>query len=208
MRVERIKCGNANCFLLHGEDGAILIDTSRTAYREQILAACHKANVRLIVLTHGHVDHVQNAAYLSRELGVPIAMNEADAPLIASNFAEPMAARKIRGKLVLALSAKAFKNDPIEPFEPAALLGEGDSLKEYGADAAVIALPGHTKGSIGIVAGEDVFVGDALMNMFSPTKTLLYGDWNMVQKSSERISGLGAKTIHFGHGPSVANREW
>jgi glyoxylase-like metal-dependent hydrolase (beta-lactamase superfamily II) len=51
MNIERIKCGNANWFLLHGDDGAVLIDTSRPAYRERILAACRKTNVRLIVLT-------------------------------------------------------------------------------------------------------------------------------------------------------------
>jgi glyoxylase-like metal-dependent hydrolase (beta-lactamase superfamily II) len=209
MKIERIQCGNGNCFLIHSGVSAILVDTSRTQYRDAILAKCRQRAVKLILLTHGHIDHVQNAAFLANELNVPIAMHKADLPLLADSFAEPVTAHKLLGKAILALSMKSFREDKADSFEPAVFLSEGDSLSEYGFDACIIELPGHTKGSIGVVAGKnDVLVGDALMNIARPQKSLLYADWEAVKRSAERISGLGDATIHFGHGKSAPNRKW
>lgn len=49
---------------------AVLIDTCREKYREMILNACKDYHVQLLILTHGHIDHVQNAAYLSDRLHI------------------------------------------------------------------------------------------------------------------------------------------
>lgn len=66
VRIERIKCGNGNCYIISNEGGAILIDTSLEKYREKVLNACKPHRMRLLVLTHGHIDHAQNAAFLSK----------------------------------------------------------------------------------------------------------------------------------------------
>jgi glyoxylase-like metal-dependent hydrolase (beta-lactamase superfamily II) len=209
MHVERIQCGNGNCFLICDGDNAILVETSRTQYHDAILEKCQSTNVRLIVLTHGHVDHVQNAAELSRELSVPIAMSNDDIHLLANNLDEKMHSHRLLGKIILAMSEKSFREDAIDPFEVSVLLKDGDSLSAFGVDAKVIALPGHTKGSIGVVAGKsDVCVGDALMNFTRPQKTLLYGNWSDVEKSAAIISDLGDMMVHFGHGKSAPNKTW
>ena len=85
-RIKRIPCGMVNCYLLTGKDGAVLVDTGETGYEEKILEACAGKNVRLIMLTHGHIDHIQNAAYLARELKAPIGMNEKDLALKQAAF--------------------------------------------------------------------------------------------------------------------------
>lgn len=207
--IERIKCGNGNCYLVDGGQNAILVDTSRTQFGDKILQICKKKKVRLIVLTHGHVDHVQNAAYLSKELGVPIAMHKADVELTKNNLLEPLSADRPLGKLLLALTNKSFKLDAIPPFEPDIYLQEGDSLEGFGVDATIIELPGHTKGSIGLKVGDaDIIVGDALMNMFYPSQSLLYGNKLNMEKSVEKISRQRNATIYFGHGKPHANRNW
>ncbi|WP_410495882.1 MBL fold metallo-hydrolase [Cellulosilyticum sp. ST5] len=207
--IERIRCGNSNCFLIKQNNRAILVDTSRTKYRDKILESCRQVDVKLIVLTHGHVDHIQNAAYLSKELGAPIAMHKADCELIKNNMLEPMFADKVMGKLVLALSLESFKHDIVEAFEPTLFLNEGDSLENYGIEASVIELPGHTRGSIGLKVWEaDLIVGDALMNLFYPTVSMLYGDKQIMLASATKITEQGEAIIHFGHGKSVANKQW
>ena len=86
---------------------------------------------------------------------------------------------------------------------------EGASLDAYGVQAKIISLPGHTKGSIGIdVMERDLIVGDALMNLFYPTVSMLYHDRTAMLQSAARISGMGARRIYFGHGRSIRNREW
>lgn len=207
--VMRIQCGNGNCYIVANGTDAILVDTCRTRWREKILAACKPYTVRLIVLTHGHLDHIQNAAYLSRQLGAPIAMHRADIPLLADNLAQALEAKTLPGKLMLALSVKSFGTEPFEPFTPGVFLDEGDTLLAWGINARVISVPGHTDGSIALdVAGTSLIVGDALMNMFYPTVSMLYHDRRTMLLSAEKISRLGKRTIYFGHGIPVPNRQW
>lgn len=207
--IQRIPCGNVNCYLLREGNQAILVDTGRTKHRDKVLAACRDVTVNLIFLTHGHIDHVQNAAFLSEKLGAPIAMHRADVPLIEDNMRQPLQAHSPLGKLVLAFSLRSFQRDSLPAFAPAVLLDEGDSLLDYGFSAVVAALPGHTNGSIGLlVNGTDLLVGDALMHMGFPSRSLLYTDRTQMDASAKKISQSGATTIYFGHGSPIANRTW
>ena len=208
VKIHRIASGNVNCYIVADNDNAILIDTGRKKYREKILEKCKEFHVSLIVLTHGHMDHCQNAAYLANALHIPIAMNKKDMDLILENRKQYLLAKTLLGKIVLSVSLSSFEKDSLEVFEPILYLKNGDDLSEYGIAAKVVELPGHTKGSIGIEIEDNLFVGDALMNMFYPTVSMLYVDEQEMLSSAKYISGLGEKTIYFGHGKPKQNREW
>ena len=81
-------------------DKAILIDTGRKKYCEKILERCKKFHVSLIVLTHGHMDHCQNATYLAEALHIPIAINKNDMDLITDNRKQSLLAKTFLGKIV------------------------------------------------------------------------------------------------------------
>lgn len=207
--VERIRCGNNNCYIISNGENAILVDTCQPKYRAKILDACKKYKMRLLLLTHGHMDHVQNAAYLSRELHIPIAMNQADVELIHNNMVQSLEAKTFLGKIVLAFSIKSFHKDSIPVFTPTILLSDGDMLSEYGICAQIVGVPGHTNGSIAVdVREKDFIVGDALMNMFYPTVSMLYHNRADMLKSAEKIGRIGDRTIYFGHGKPVRNKSW
>lgn len=209
VKVHRIAGGNVNCYIVADNDKAILIDTGRKKYRDKVLQKCKEFHVSLIVLTHGHMDHCQNAAYLADALQIPIAMSEKDRNLIPDNRVQPLSAKTFLGKMVLSISLSSFEKDTLEAFEPTVYLKAGDNLREYGIDAKIIELPGHTDGSIGLeIDGDKLFVGDALMNMFYPTVSMLYTDEREMLASAEYISELGGKTIYFGHGKPERNRKW
>lgn len=208
VKIHRIASGNVNCYIVADNDNAILIDTGRKKYREKILEKCKEFHVSLIVLTHGHMDHCQNAAYLANALHIPIAMNKKDMDLILDNRKQYLLAKTLLGKIVLSVSLSSFEKDSLEVFEPILYLKNGDDLSEYGIAAKVVELPGHTKGSIGIEIEDNLFVGDALMNMFYPTVSMLYVDEQEMLSSAKYISGLGEKTIYFGHGKLKRNRKW
>lgn len=208
VKIHRIASGNVNCYIVADNDNAILIDTGRKKYREKILEKCKEFHVSLIVLTHGHMDHCQNAAYLANALHIPIAMNKKDMDLILDNRKQYLLAKTLLGKIVLSVSLSSFEKDSLEVFEPILYLKNGDDLNEYGIAAKVVELPGHMKGSIGIEIEDNLFVGDALINMFYPTVSMLYVDEQEMLSSAKYISGLGEKTIYFGHGKPKQNREW
>ncbi|MDE7324997.1 MAG: MBL fold metallo-hydrolase, partial [Lachnospiraceae bacterium] len=165
--------------------------------------------VKLIVLTHAHFDHAENAAKISDVLGIPIGMNENDCNLIQSNRNQSLSAVNILGKIVLSVSLKEFSVRSMPEFIPHVLLHNDDSLSDYGINAHIISLPGHTDGSIGIdVDNKYLIVGDALMNMFYPTVSMLYHNRDNMLESARKISSIGNRIIYFGHGKPVTNKQW
>lgn len=206
--VHRIKCGNGNCYIVENGTNAILVDTGTKEYLGQVLKACRPYSVKLIILTHAHCDHAENAAQISEALGIPIGMNESDCDLIASNMNQELSAETLLGKIVLSASLKGLSAHSCS-FQPNILLKDRDSLSDYGIDASIVSLPGHTNGSIGVdVDGKYLLVGDALMNMFYPTASMLYHNKNEMLESAEKISKIGNRIIYFGHGRPTTNKRW
>lgn len=205
--IHRIKCGTDNCYIVSSGNDAVLVDTASGEGYEAVERECGKYNLRLIVLTHVHFDHAENAARLARRFGIPVAFHKADLELFESFDRQPLRSYGLVGRIVLGMSLKVLRETKVEMPENVIYLSEGDSLMEYGIDAKVIELPGHTKGSIGIdVEGKDLLVGDALDNWVFPATGHLYTDWDAVKKSADKIRSLGARTLHYGHGKATENK--
>ena len=82
-----IDLGGVNCYLVTAGDGFLLVDTgiaSKRAGLEKALekAGCRPGNLKLILLTHGDIDHVDNGAYLQAKYGAKIAMHADDAGMV------------------------------------------------------------------------------------------------------------------------------
>lgn len=207
--VHRIKCGNGNCYIIENGTCGVLVDTGKKEFLRRVINACKQYNVKLIVLTHAHFDHAENAAEISEMLGIPIAMNEGDSDLIKSNTNQELSASTFLGRIVLSASLRDFSARTMREFKPSILLNNGNSLSDYGIDARIISLPGHTDGSIGIDVDEKhLIVGDALMNMFYPTVSMLYHDKKEMFESARKISKIGDRIIYFGHGSPKPNKQW
>ena len=207
-QIVQIKAGS-NCYLVSENDSSILVDTGLKGNEQKILKACEGKNVTLILLTHGHIDHIQNAAFLAKQLQVPIAMHEKDVTLIQNNLCRDMKSDGFPGNIVRFFSVMSAKYAKTQKFTPDIFLKEGDKLLEYGIDGEIIELPGHTQGSVGVkLKDQCLLAGDALMNFFTPGISLLYENREQMQMSAKRISNMGKIMIYFGHGNAVENRIW
>ena len=60
--IHRIQCGNVNCYIIENGTSGILVDTGKKESIKKVIEACRAYGVKLIVLTHGHFDHAENAA--------------------------------------------------------------------------------------------------------------------------------------------------
>lgn len=203
--VETISCGSANAYLVRGDGGSILIDTGTAPYRETVLKACQGHSVRLILLTHGHVDHCQNAAYLAEALGCPAGIGRKDAPLLAGGEKRRVTGRGLWGRFYAAASNWIIRRESIPPLHPEVLLEEGMSLLPYGVDGRIVALPGHTSGSAGVLlAAGELFVGDAMQSILGPAPAWCYENREETERSVAAIRRLRPSRIYYGHGkPTV-----
>ena len=88
-----------------------------------------------------------------------------------------------------------------ERFKPDILIGEGDNLSEYGIDAKILSIPGHSMGSISVLLNNgDLICGDLLENQEGPSLNSIMDDMAAAKASVERLKGLEIKTIYPGHG--------
>lgn len=196
--------GTVNCFLLQEGQGFVLIDSGSPNARDELeqglaQAGCTPGKLTLIVLTHGDFDHTGNAAYLREKYGAKIAMREEDIGMTERGdmFWNRSSGNPIMGSLAPIL----FRFGKANRFTPDLLIGEGDDLSAYGLDARVLSLPGHSKGSIGLLtATGDLFCGDLLENTKRPARNSIMDDTTACEASIERLDALSIGTVYPGHG--------
>ena len=204
--IKRIKGGTDNCYLVTDGGKAILVDTASKQNLDQVVAECDNYEMKLIVLTHVHFDHAENAAELSGRYGIPVVIHRKDEELFESFDRQPLKASGVVGRVVLGLSLKVLRNTNVEKPDHLIYVRDGDDLSAYGINAKVIELPGHTLGSIGVdVEGRYLIVGDALDNWIRPGIGHLFYDRAAVRKSAEKIRATGDRTIYYGHGNPTRN---
>jgi hydroxyacylglutathione hydrolase len=161
---------------------------------------CKPGDLKLIIITHGHHDHVGNAAYLRDRYGAKIAMHKEDTSMTESGdmFIDT------KGGILIGLIGilmKLFGLSEYERFTPDIYLENNQDLTEYGLPATIIYTPGHSKGSISILTEEgDLFCGDIFSNTIKLEKTTLITDHLMLEASIEILRGLNLIRIYPGHG--------
>ena len=210
MEIKTISFGGVNCYLITTATGFVLIDTGYAKHRADVEkelenAGCTPEKLKLILLTHGDFDHSGNAAYLRGKYGAKIAMHSADEGMVEkgdlfynrnANFL-----MRIMGKILLFFLRGGLKKT--DRFTPDLHIDDSYSLSEFGLDAKVIYIPGHSKGSVGILtSGGDLFCGDLLENTKEPAKNSLIADKKAFNASVEKLKRFEVSTVYPGHGES------
>ena len=202
--ITRIKCNTDNCYLISEGRNAILVDTGSSQSLDLVISECDKYDLKLIVLTHVHFDHAENAAELSRRYGVPVAFHKSDEELFESFDKQPLKSYGLTGRIVLGMSLKVLRKTKVEHPENIIYIKDGDSLSGFGINAKIVELPGHTNGSIGVdVEEKHLLVGDAMDNWVLTEMGHFYYNPDDIKKSSAKIKALGHRKIYFGHGKPI-----
>ncbi len=196
--------GSVNCYLIKTDAGFVLVDTGSSNSRQEFVkelesAGCQPGLLRLIILTHGDFDHTGNAAYLRHMFGGKIAMHPDD-----SGMAErgDMFFNRRRPNIIVRLLIPIFSRfGGSELFAPDLLVKDGDGFSEYGFDAKAISIPGHSKGSIGILTADaSLFCGDLLENRVKPMLNSLTDDLAAANLSIQKLRTMGIGVVYPGHG--------
>lgn len=195
-----------NAFLVRVKDGFVLIDTGMPQHWERleaqlIAAGCLPSKLKLVIITHGDQDHLGNCAKFQEKYKVKIAMHEADALMAEGGVSVKRKARTIVAKIFVLLFKIRRRKMSLQKFKPDIFLRDGQDLGEYGFGAKIIHLPGHTKGSIGILTEEgDLFAGDTLVNSKKPDMAIFVDNFQELKDSIEKLRKLNIKKVYPGHG--------
>ena len=198
------KMGSVNCYLVKTKTGHFLIDTGcskqRSLMKSQLESAgCTPDNLKLIVLTHGDFDHAGNCAYLREKYGARIAMHHDDSGMV--EHGNMFWNRKKGNILIRTIASLLFGFGKAQRFEPDLRIDDGYDLSSYGFDARVLHIPGHSRGSIGILtANGDLICGDLLENRDKPGLNSIMDDKVAASASVEKLKGLRIHTVYPGHG--------
>lgn len=161
-----------------GDDGAYLSDCLR---KEGL-------NLRLILLTHGHYDHIGGVSELKQTCGTTpeIYMSEKDLHL-KPLFREPV----------------SLDPDEVTNWK------EGDTVTMDSITFRVMETPGHTPGSVCLICGDVIFSGDTLFQGSCGRTDFPGGSWTEMEQSLKRLYELpGDYLVLSGHtGSTSLDRE-
>ncbi len=214
--ITRIEFNETNCYLIKVQDQFVLIDTGWTKHRKEIEAkleeaGCERGNLKLILLTHGDFDHTGNCAYFKNKFDCSVAMHYDDLGMVQLgdflwNRNVGTLTRILFRIVIFIMRMKLRKEDR---FTPDIFLEDGQDISDLGIDAKVIYIPGHSKGSIGILTkGGDLFCGDLLVNTDVPEKNKMISDAESYDASITKVKPLGIQTVYPGHGESFTMKRF
>jgi glyoxylase-like metal-dependent hydrolase (beta-lactamase superfamily II) len=207
--IKIIDVGGVNCYLLEADDGFVLIDTGFSAKRmfldEVLKKALNKPGevpkkLKFVILTHGDSDHAGNCKFLRENYDAKIAMHFEDSKMVENgDMSWNRKSKPDKISFTFRLFTLAFgKNSIFDTFQPDIYLQDGQNLAEFGLSAKVMYLPGHSKGSIGVLTNEgDLFCGDLIYNFagFSYIDNL-----EDFKESINKLKELDINTLYPGHG--------
>ena len=191
MRIYTLQVGEigTNCYLVASDAGnAAIVDPG--AEPERIAAALerHSLTPRLILLTHGHFDHIGAAEALRQRYHIPLYVHAADAELLS----DPA---KNGGKGLMGREVTAGCDH---------LLVDGDRIPLDELEFQVIHTPGHTKGSACFSAEDALLTGDTLFCRGIGRTDLYGGSFPEIRRSLSRLAALeGDRRVFPGHGPAT-----
>jgi len=205
----RIPLGICNCFLLRGER-TILIDAGAQGSAKGFTKGLQKLNIdpkeiSLVLLTHGHWDHIGTLHPIQGLTGAKVAVHHRDQAWVETGKPEFPNGVNGYGRAMSAL-AKALLKINLPPVKVDIVLDDdGMSLADYGIPGKVVYTPGHSMGHVSILLDSgDALVGDMAMNdwylRLTPGLPVLADDINMVVESWKKILPMGIKRVYPAHG--------
>lgn len=191
IKVEFIEVGPVftNCYLVSDGNQAVLIDPGDDFLRIESLIKKSNVDVKKIILTHGHIDHIGALPQVKNITKAPVLIHPDDAVMLTDAQAN-----------LSTFHSVAFTTESAD-----GLLNEGDIIEVGKLKLRVLHTPGHTPGGISLLADGLIFTGDALFWGSIGRSDFPGGNHELLVDSIRtKILTLPDNTIVYpGHGPQT-----
>ena len=203
--------GNANAVLLRHGNELTLIDAGFPGKEQVVFGAIAKlgmqpSDLKHLVFTHGHPDHIGSAAAIVRATGARTYMHATNAPLAESGgpFRPMRAAKGLLQNIVFRLVWDA--NEQMEPFAIDQQIAEGETLPIAGG-LHVIGVPGHDAGQVAFLWQESSLLigGDVFGNIFGLADPIGFEDEAEGHRSQRKLAQYEFDKAVFGHGSVITS---
>jgi len=214
IRIPILPFSMVNAYLVLGAKGCILVDAGLPGSEPKIGRALARfgltfRDIKLIVITHAHVDHAGNGARLRELSGAPIVGHVGDIQHFTREVPMTFCPTGWAGRLFL---RAPLIYQPYTAFEPDILLSGNDAveLAGYGIQGAVEPTLGHTAGSISVkLRSGEALVGDLIASGIliggvirtgHPIRPPFEDDPHAVAERLRCLLDSGTEMFHMGHG--------
>lgn len=206
--------GLVNSYLVR-QEGLILIDTGlpkvlgyKGVNLEKALRSLSSEpkDIRLILITHAHYDHVGLLSDLKALTSAEVAVSQHERECVEKGLRLPARGATMWGRILLACTSTTIGWMKVTPTSVDITLEDKEfSLGPFGIRGKVIPTPGHSPGSVSLILDSgEAFVGDLAMNgwpyRFGPGMPMTADDVDAVRRSWRVILDNGAKHIYPAHG--------
>jgi glyoxylase-like metal-dependent hydrolase (beta-lactamase superfamily II) len=137
-------------------------------------------------------------------LGIPVAVHPKDAFMLQQGINGEIKPINFEARIVAAIVPNSF-----EPSEPDILIEKEMDLNDFGVDARVVFTPGHTKGSVSVLCGNnEAIIGDLMMGGWlggalrgsRPNYHYFIDDINDLHASMKKLLDMKPSMFYVGHG--------
>ncbi|MBR6564865.1 MAG: MBL fold metallo-hydrolase [Clostridia bacterium] len=178
----------SNCYLISTTKAAVIIDPGFDSNITLDFLKQNKDKQRLILLTHGHFDHIGGAKALREATNTKIAISKEDSQFLL----DPN------------LNLSTQFGEALPPFEADILIDLEDEISVGDLTFKIIKTPGHTTGGLCFLIGEYLFSGDTLFCRSIGRTDFPNGNFSQLKASIEKLYTLDEDTIVLsGHGPET-----
>ncbi len=212
--VRRIRLGITNCYLLGQDRAWVLVDAGNRGWAGHFwrkLAAwdCRPPDLRLIVITHAHFDHVGSLAAIRSRCDCPVAVHRLEASWLADGRIVLPPGLRRHTQILIDLARRhprlVRRWYRFEPVKAEILVEQEISLAPFGIAGRVLHTPGHTPGSLSVLSeAGDAMVGDLAVNLVPfglASHAPPFGDSvALIRRQWRRLQDAGARRIHPAHG--------